>query len=955
MDEQAGPAWPAGTRLLRVADVIVDLECRELERDAGTVELQQRVFDLLVVLLREPHVLHTRASLFQRVWPGVVVEDANLSQAVWVLRGALGDERRGWIRTVPKRGYLFEPPERPRPVELPVPAAAARGLPSVPTPVPVPDRGRSVRRRRWALAAALSGMLAAVLVAATLVGRPALPALAETPVTVAVLQVGDAPEGRWPALLLQAWLEWKLSTLPEVEVVDGDRLAADAAVAAPHVVLLSSGVGAGGDDRHYVRARLDTREGPRQMEMRGHAAEVPRLVDALSRQVLEALLPARAAEPWPALEVSAPAARSYVAAWTAYEARDLATAAEGLEEVLVQSPGFGLAELQLGIARARLGQARVAGGHVARARGLLRPLGMDSERLMAVRELSVDPARAADAATAVGALVREHPGRLSLRLDQAAHLVRAGDPDAAEAALGDQDWMRQPLELHIRWRMVQAQLAAARSDPQRVREHAEAAEQLALQAGTAWDRERAAAIHLLAQTDVFEQGPGADLARFEEAAALFASVGAELDALYARVNAGLARPDAGDGQGLDRLLAQSRAGGYRGMEVRLLRKMAYRHFVRGEFEAYRGRLEEALAVSGAAGDVVAGREIELDLLSDGLMAGRLDRVRERIRRLRAVPAGGDATAWLDQMEAALLGLEGDHAAAVAVLEQTRRRLEHEGRPPLPDSTLARLACDRAAHLLSQGRTAAVREALDLCGTRPQAATALRLPALRAWTDLLTGDAAAAEVLIGQLARDLDALAPGPSAWVPALDLAFLEVRAGSPRQALARYRRIAGLLHGSGFAGMQAEAAVGEAEALLALGEWHGAARAAARVDGFLPQVPWAVAHRVERIHALSLLGRGERAEAARRLRELHRDAHRRGDVIAQLELHSLTERHALPTGCDDDARRAQLAATGLRGARLDWVALPGRAPVATNAGRLAALDQAVRQSCAGRLAAARP
>ena len=83
--------------------------------------------------------------------------------------------------------------------------------------------------------------------------------------------------------------------------------------------------------------------------------------------------------------------------------------------------------------------------------------------------------------------------------------------------------------------------------------------------------------------------------------------------------------------------------------------------------------------------------------------------------------------------------------------------------------------------------------------------------------------------------------------------------------------------------------------------------------------------------------------------------AHRRGDVIAQLELHSLTERHALPTGCDDDARRAQLAATGLRGARLDWVALPGRAPVAANAGRLAALDQAVRQSCAGRLAAARP
>lgn len=942
MNEQTAPAWPAGTRLLRVADVVVDLECRELERDAGTVELQQRVFDLLLVLLREPGVLHTRASLFERVWPGVVVEDANLSQAVWVLRGALGEERRGWIRTVPKRGYLFEPPEPPRPVDLPPPArpGPAFGATPAPTPAPAPVAGQARPRRRgrrWAIAGALSGMLAAGLVLAKVAFQPAPPPLEEAPVTVAVLQVGDGADGRWPALLLQAWLEWKLSTLPEVEVVDGDRLAADAVVVAPHVVLLSAGLDAGGGDRHYVRARLDTRTGPRQMEMRGQAAEVPRLVDALSRQVLEALLPERAAEPWPALEVDAVAAREYVDAWKAYEARDLAAAARGLETVLVQSPGFGLAQLQLGTARARLGQARVAGGHVARARELLRPLGMDSERLMSVHELSVDPARATEAAAALGALVREHPGRLSLRLDQAGHLVRAGDPDAAAAVLGDLDWVRQPLELRIRWRIVRAHLAAARADPQRVREHAAAAERLALQAGDAWDRERAAAIHLQAQADVFEHGAGADLARFEQAAALFAGAGAELDALYARVNAGLARPDAGDGTGLDRLLAQSRAGGYREMEIRLLRKMAYRHFVRGEFDAYRRRLEEALAVSVAAGGAVARREIELDLLGDGLMAGRFDRVRERIRHLRADPSGGDAAAWLDQMEAALLGLEGDHAAAVAVLEQTRRRLEHEGRPPLPDSTLARVACDRAAYLLPQGRMEAVREALDQCGTRPQAATALRLPALRAWTDLLTGDATAAAAVIERLARDVDDRAPGPAAWRPALELAYLEVRAGSPRRALSRYQDIATVLRGSGFAGMQAEAAVGEAEALLALGEWQGAAAAAARVDDLLVRVPWTLAHRAERVHALSLLGRGERSEATRRLQALHRQAHRHGDVIAQLELHSVAERQALPAGCDEAAQRAQLAASGLRGARLDWVALPGSAPAAAASARLAA------------------
>ena len=515
MSEQPGPSWPAGTRLLRVADVIVDLSCRELERDSGTVELQQRVFDLLTVMLCEPYVLHTRAALFERVWPGVVVEDASLSQAVWMLRRALGDERRHWIRTVPKRGYLFEPPEPPRAIDAPQPVVPADRTPSRAPPVPpTPSLGR-----RRGVAAVFAGMLmAALLVAAgvhgrqqdTLVEAASLEArlleagpLEIGPVAIAVLQVGDGDPGeRWPALLLQAWLEWKLSTLPEVEVIDGARLAADAPVAGPHVVLLSAGAVAGADDRHYVRARLDTRDGPRQLEMRGRSAEVPRLVDAISRQVLELLLPARAEEPWPALQVAPDTAHAYALGWQAYASRDMATAAREFEEVLSKAPGFGLAHLQLGFAHARLGQPRAAGAHLAEARMSLRPLGTDSERLMAAWELSVDPGRAAEAAEAFSQLAREYPGRLSLRLEQAAYLVRANEPDAAAAALGDVDWHRQPLALRLRWRMLMAEIAVDRSDPRGVGEHAGAAEQLALRAGAEWNRERAAAVQLLARAGV---------------------------------------------------------------------------------------------------------------------------------------------------------------------------------------------------------------------------------------------------------------------------------------------------------------------------------------------------------------------------------------------------------------------------------------------------------------------
>ena len=97
-------------QMLSVGDVHIDLRYRRVMRPDGHSELPQRMFDLLQVFLAEPGVLHTRDALFERVWPGVVVEDSNLSQSVWMLRKALGESRKHWIRTVSKRGYVFEPP-----------------------------------------------------------------------------------------------------------------------------------------------------------------------------------------------------------------------------------------------------------------------------------------------------------------------------------------------------------------------------------------------------------------------------------------------------------------------------------------------------------------------------------------------------------------------------------------------------------------------------------------------------------------------------------------------------------------------------------------------------------------------------------------------------------------------------------------------------------------------------
>ena len=110
MNELAESPWPADTRMLRVGDIEIDLRYRSVHRNGTCNELNPRCFDLLLLFLREPHVLHTRDAIFLKVWPGVIVEDASLTTSIWMLRRALGGVARQWIRTVSRQGYVFDPP-----------------------------------------------------------------------------------------------------------------------------------------------------------------------------------------------------------------------------------------------------------------------------------------------------------------------------------------------------------------------------------------------------------------------------------------------------------------------------------------------------------------------------------------------------------------------------------------------------------------------------------------------------------------------------------------------------------------------------------------------------------------------------------------------------------------------------------------------------------------------------
>jgi len=77
---------------------------RQFLAHGSAVPLEARAFDLLTALVERAGRLVTKDELLERIWPGKVVEDANLHVHVSALRKILG---RGAIATVVGHGYRF--------------------------------------------------------------------------------------------------------------------------------------------------------------------------------------------------------------------------------------------------------------------------------------------------------------------------------------------------------------------------------------------------------------------------------------------------------------------------------------------------------------------------------------------------------------------------------------------------------------------------------------------------------------------------------------------------------------------------------------------------------------------------------------------------------------------------------------------------------------------------------
>ena len=86
---------------------VFNLERGCLQDGGGDLELRPKSFEVLRHLVENAGRLMSKDELVGVVWPNVIVSDDSLAHCIRDIRKALNDEGERFIKTVPRRGYMF--------------------------------------------------------------------------------------------------------------------------------------------------------------------------------------------------------------------------------------------------------------------------------------------------------------------------------------------------------------------------------------------------------------------------------------------------------------------------------------------------------------------------------------------------------------------------------------------------------------------------------------------------------------------------------------------------------------------------------------------------------------------------------------------------------------------------------------------------------------------------------
>jgi TolB-like protein len=87
----------------------IDISAEILFRGAEPLPVGRRAVALLRALIERPGMPVSKDALIEAAWPGLAVEESNLTVQIASLRRVLGEEPSAerWIETLPRRGYRF--------------------------------------------------------------------------------------------------------------------------------------------------------------------------------------------------------------------------------------------------------------------------------------------------------------------------------------------------------------------------------------------------------------------------------------------------------------------------------------------------------------------------------------------------------------------------------------------------------------------------------------------------------------------------------------------------------------------------------------------------------------------------------------------------------------------------------------------------------------------------------
>ena len=90
----------------------LDSDAKILFRGAEPTVLGQRAVDLLRLLVERAGIPVSKDALIEAAWPGLAIEDSNLTVQISALRRVFEQISDGadWIETLPRRGYRYVGP-----------------------------------------------------------------------------------------------------------------------------------------------------------------------------------------------------------------------------------------------------------------------------------------------------------------------------------------------------------------------------------------------------------------------------------------------------------------------------------------------------------------------------------------------------------------------------------------------------------------------------------------------------------------------------------------------------------------------------------------------------------------------------------------------------------------------------------------------------------------------------